>query len=264
MSDQPVFFFDSGVGGLPYLDWVRRRIANEQFIYIADKKNFPLGGKGPESILSAVMDVAGRVIDRFDPKLGVIACNTASVAALGGLRGRFALPFVGVVPAVKPAAERSKFRRIGIFATNRTVEDAYTKRLIEQFAPDCEIFPYPGAETVEYIETRWLYEPKEKRTSYLGELAGKFTRDRIDTLVLACTHFVFLREELKNLLDGKINIIDSIEGVGKQVMRILDERGLKSLKKPGKDTLYTTDGEFNSSALEKFAARFGLEYGGVL
>ena len=264
MSEKIVLFFDSGIGGLPYLDWVRNRIPCERFIYLADNKNFPLGEKTPEDIISSVSAVVGRGIGRFDPKIAVVACNTASVAALQELRRRFDIPFVGVVPAVKPAAERSKFRRIGIFATNRTVEDAYTKRLIEQFAPDCEIYPYPGAETVQYVETRWLNEPCTKRLSYLKDLAGRFVRDRIDTLVLGCTHFVYLQDELKSLLDGRMEIIDSREGVGRQVIRVLEEGKLKSGSKTGRDILYTTERNLKSSSPEGFAARFGLKYGGIV
>ncbi len=227
MNNRPIAFLDSGVGGLGYLEWVRSRLDTERYIYISDSANFPYGEKPAEDVLRAVTGTVEAVLRRLDPKVIVIACNTASVVALGELRRRFSLPFVGVVPAVKPAALASRFRKIGLFATNRTVQDAYTRDLIDKFAEDCSMIFFQGADTVRYIEEKfWKESPLEKET-YLTELAENFSARDIDTLVLGCTHFVYLADELKSLLRPRIDVIDSREGVGRQVIRIIQENGLE-------------------------------------
>ncbi|MDR3200332.1 MAG: aspartate/glutamate racemase family protein, partial [Spirochaetales bacterium] len=130
-ADAPVAFLDSGVGGLPYLQWVRKHLPGENYIYLADRKYFPYGPKTPDRVFSAVAEGVEKFIKTFDPKLFVLACNTASVSALERLRQAFpAKTFVGTVPAVKPAAEYSKNKRIGVLATNATVHAHYLDSLI--------------------------------------------------------------------------------------------------------------------------------------
>ena len=263
--DRPLLFFDSGVGGIPYLKRLNELMPNEECVYVADGKNFPYGDRGSEEIRGFVLESMETLIRRFRPKAAVIACNTASVAALSALRERFAIPFVGVVPAVKPAAEQSQRRTIGVFATSRTVEDAYTRNLIENFASDCRVFPYPGGDTVTYVEERYLRETEHERTAYVEGICGPFLRDGIDTLVLGCTHFVYLTELFSRVLGNSVRIVESREGVCRQIVRVLGKAGLRAEKRSGPDTLYTTGlAEGRGKLLEEFSHEFGLEYRGGL
>ena len=264
MNNRPVAFVDSGIGGLGYLEWVRTQLPEEHFLYISDSANFPYGRKSADEVTRAVTGTVAAVISRFQPKAFVIACNTASVVALAELRRRFDVPFVGVVPAVKPAALSSRFRRIGLFATNRTVQDTYTRDLIARFAGDCSVSFFQGSDTVTYIEERYWKEAPGDRKKYSARLAERFKKEEIDTLVLGCTHFVFLAEMLSDSLGPGIEVIDSREGVGRQVVRILTENGILNTGKSGVDRIYTTGSNGDVMKYRFFLDEYGLTAGGVL
>jgi len=265
MTEGPIVFLDSGIGGLSYLLHAKKSLPDEHFIYVADQKNFPYGEKSYDHVLKLVPAIMRKIVRLFNPKAIVIACNTAAVIALAALRKEFELPFVGVVPAIKPAAEKSKHRRIGIFATNRTVNDAYTENLIREFARDCTIISYPGAETVSYIERKYFFEPENEKYAYINNLAKIFLRDRIDSLVLGCTHFVYIEEELRMILNGSIDVLDSREGVTRQLVRVLAERKISASRKSSKSNEVYTSAENNTdSLLNHLAERSGLSYMGNL
>ncbi len=152
MTPETIGFLDSGIGGLPYLAHLRRRRGGGRFVYVADRENFPYGEKGREEIIAATLSLAGRLIARENPRLVVVACNTMSVVALDALRARFSLPFVGVVPAVKPAAELSRRRRVGVLATRQTVEGEYLRKLIERHANGCSVVSLSSGGLVEFVE----------------------------------------------------------------------------------------------------------------
>jgi glutamate racemase len=264
-TDRPVLFFDSGVGGIPYLKRLKEFKPGEECIYVADGKNFPYGDRDIAEVRGLVVRSMETLLDRFRPKAAVIACNTASVAALSTLREKFSIPFVGVVPAVKPAAEQSARRTIGVFATSRTVEDAYTRNLIRNYASDCRVYTYPGSDTVTYVEERYLYETEEERTRYVRDLCAPFLRDGIDTLVLGCTHFVYLAELFTGVLGEDVRIVESREGVCRQIVRVLERNNLSARPGAGSDVLYTTDGSNRRGRLlADFCRDFGIEYGGGL
>lgn len=227
MNDRPVAFLDSGVGGLPYLAWARERLPAERFVYLADRANFPYGPKSPADVLRAVVSAVESLLRIVNPKAIVIACNTATVVALAELRRSFpAVPFVGVVPAVKPASEHSAHRRIGVLATRRTVEDPYLVNLIETWASDCLVVKVAGGDIVEFVEKRYLHAPKRERFEVFRDAVEAFGSSGVDSVVLGCTHFLFLHDEIRESLPAGVEIIDSREGVGRQLMRVLSERGL--------------------------------------
>lgn len=266
MADRPVLFLDSGIGGLNYAAAAREMMPSERFLYVADNSFFPYGEKPSETVVHRVLELTGRCISLFQPKAAVIACNTASVTALSALRDRYDIPFIGVVPAVKPAAEQSISRKIGIFATNRTVGDVYTENLIREFAPDCSIIFYPGAETVTYIEKRFFTDTEAAQAEYIDGIAAQFIADGIDSLVLGCTHFVFIARGLREVLRGKVEVIDSRDGVTRQLTRVLSASG----DSPGGagggagSDLYITAAEERNALFPLLAGRFGLEYRGIL
>ena len=144
-------FFDSGIGGLPYLKLMRDTAPDYCYKYVADSRNFPYGIKKKEDIILIVTEIIGEFICKQKPSVIVIACNTASVVALDKLRDIYSVPFIGVVPAIKPAAKKSGLKRIGLFATNRTVSDIYTEKLISAFASDCEVYKFADPGIVSFV-----------------------------------------------------------------------------------------------------------------
>jgi glutamate racemase len=261
MSSAPIAFIDSGIGGLPYLARAREQMANERFVYAADNANFPYGEKSADAVREIVIDLVGRVIGRFEPKAVVVACNTATVIALESLRATFPLPFVGVVPAVKPAAEHSPFRRIGLLATSRTVGDAYLERLIRSFASDCTIVRMAGAELVDFVENRFLDDESAAAERAIQRIVERVRGEEIDSLVLGCTHFTFLDQVFRKELGAGVAIVDSREGVARQLRRVSGECCTESNGTPRGLLVHTGSGD---TRYRRFAERFELDYGGIL
>lgn len=270
--ERPVAVMDSGVGGLPYLSWIQEHLPREQLIYVADRKNFPYGPKAPEAVRAAVLETAQALVRRHGPKILVLACNTASVTSLGDLRAAFPdIPVVGVVPAVKVAAAQTRNGRIGVLATERTIQDPYLHRLIGDFAAEHQVHLWPAAEIVDYVEDGVLKPDPERGQELMSRWAERARHDGVDTVVLACTHFLHVTEELQKPLGPDIRLVDSREGVGRQTQRLLTEKGLTAAKKAGPDRLYITLGAVQAARrveydthYRAFAARFGLDYAGVL
>ena len=261
MLERPVVFIDSGIGGLPYLVRFREKLPCEDVAYCADTEHFPYGSRPADDVRDIVVSLAGKIIERLSPKMFVIACNTASVSALARLRSIFDVPFVGVVPAVKPAASLSKKKTIGIMATDRTVEEAYTEDLIRQFADDCKILRYADRGIVEFVEYRMLDSTPRERMD-IAHRAARILGDA-DTVVLACTHFLHLRDELVRGFGPGVNLVDSVEGVVRQSVRVLQQiKG--NTRGEGKADFYITGGRESTGSYRKYAAANGMDYKGTL
>ena len=260
--EDPIAFFDSGIGGLTYLENVRREMPNEGYVYLVDNAAFPYGEKSPEVIRGIVLERVGRIIDHCNPKAIVVACNTASVVALESLRSRYDPQFIGVVPAVKPAALRTKKGRIGLLATNETVADAYTDGLIQQHASACEVVRITAPELISFIEKRIFHAKKEERSRIIENSADKIRSTGVDIVVIGCTHFIYIEEDLRIALGNSVEIIDSIEGVGRQAKKIVNTIGRNAGPSQIKD-LYVTGSE-NGSLYREIAQRYSLHYKGVL
>jgi glutamate racemase len=264
MKPEPVAFLDSGVGGLPYLAYARRLLPGTRFVYAADRENFPYGEKDSDAIVAASLHVTDRLIRRESPRLVVVACNTISVVALGALRERFAVPFVGVVPAVKPAAALSRRRRVGVLATRQTVEGDYLKGLIESYASGCVVVSLQAAGLVEFVERDLATATTAERIERVRREVVRFRDARIDTLVLGCTHFLHLEEEFRVLLDAEeIALVDSREGVARQVCRIAGAAASQG-EAPGFDTLYVTGQQPPEDRYGWFAQEYALRLDGTL
>jgi len=264
MAPEPVAFLDSGVGGLPYLAHARGFLPGRRLVYVADRENFPYGEKSRSEVVSATLSVAERLIRRENPRLVVVACNTMSVVALADLRARFSVPFVGVVPAVKPAASLSRRKRVGVLATRRTVEGEYLHGLIEQHAAGCEVVSLSSAALVEFVEKGLYQAGAEEREKCVQQEVDRFTAEGIDALVLGCTHFLHLEREFRSLLDArKIVLVDSRDGVSRQAKRVLAaDDGPASAG--GDDTLYVTGPLPLEERYEWFARQYGLRLRGGL
>jgi glutamate racemase len=262
VDSRPIAFLDSGVGGLPYLEWVRSRYPDEHYIYLADNALFPYGTKASDSLRSIIVDRVGNLIRAYGPKIIVVACNTASVVALATLRRTFGVPFVGVVPAVKPAALRSKVGRIGLLATNGTISDAYTDGLIEEFAASCTVTRIGDGCIVEFIENRFVDSDRETRLSALSGAIDRMKQAGIDTLVIGCTHFIYIEDDLREALNGEVTIVDSRDGVGRQIIKILKRTGLNN--KGDSTAMLLTTSTADEVKFTQFAELFDLRFGGAL
>jgi glutamate racemase len=217
----PVLCLDSGIGGLPYLELARQSLPGESFAYLADTAQFPYGQKSPARVRAAIMEAARRGIEALRPRAVVVACNTASVVALQSLRERYAVPFVGTVPAIKPAALATRSGRVGLLATRRTVHTRYLKGMIRSFAARCRVVLVPAPGVVDFVERRWFEASPAERRAIAVRAAATMRRRGVDVVVLACTHFLHLEAELRAVLGDGIRLIDSRDGVVRQLGRVL-------------------------------------------
>jgi glutamate racemase len=264
MNQKPIVFFDSGVGGLPYLALAQRRLPAERFIYVGDRRHYPYGDKTQDEIRENVLESFQLIMERFSPKTAVIACNTASVVALSALRARFSIPFIGVVPAVKPAAGLTKNNRIGVLATPQTVKNDYLDGLIRDFAPGCTVVRIPLPELRDLVEKQFFSALPELKNRIVGNAARAVEEAAVDVVVLACTHFLHVEKELHDALPPGILIIDSRDGVISQLERVLDKKSLRSQTKYAPDLFYVTGEGALEEQYARFAGAFGLEPGGSL
>ncbi len=195
----PILFFDSGVGGLSVLAPTLKLLPNAPIVYAADSAGFPYGSKSDTELASRVPALLGRLVERFHPRLAVIACNTASTIALEHVRSALDLPVVGTVPAIKPAAEMSKSRVIGVLGTEATVRQPYVDDLAAKFAADCTIIRHGSPKLVELAEAKLGGEDVgiEAVRAAAQPMFDAPGGERIDTVVLACTHFPLLDQELR-------------------------------------------------------------------
>jgi glutamate racemase len=222
MSNRPIGIFDSGVGGLSVLRHIQSRLPNEHLLYVADQANVPYGSRSLDQIRQLSEAVIRFLLTRH-AKLVVVACNTVSGAALTYFRETFPdVPFVGMEPAVKPAAALTKSGRVGVLATTGTFESSRYSDLMARFARGVELFQDSCAGLVEQIESGAIDTPQTKRLlrSYLAPMldAG------VDTLVLGCTHYPFVRPLIEAIVGTEVAIIDPAPAVARQTERLLRQR----------------------------------------
>ena len=219
MSDiQPLLIFDSGVGGLSVLRPIRALMPTAPIVYVADSAGYPYGTKQTSEIEARVPALLGRMVERFDPELIVIACNTASTIALDAVRSALDLPIVGTVPAIKPAARLSQTRVIGVLGTEATVRQPYVDRLSAEFAADCTVLRHGSAELVDLAEAKLRGETTDP-AAYRRILDGLLAQpggERMDTVVLACTHFPLVQEELEAAAPRPLHFLDGSEGIARR------------------------------------------------
>jgi glutamate racemase len=255
-------FLDSGTGGLPYFAQLRSLAHNASCVYVADTLHFPYGEKTRDEVVSFSVNTVGRLLERFSPELVIVACNTISVAALRALRETYKVPFVGTVPAIKLAASRSVNRKIGLLATERTVCDPYTDELIHEFASDCEITRIGDSELISRIESELVTASHEERLKAVMPSIERFRAAGVDTIVLACTHFLHVSDEIREAAGNDIAIIDSRDGVAHQAIRIVPPSSDYSSESAFYITGGTKDGM--EARYREYAKLFGMVWGGVL
>lgn len=218
----PLLFFDSGVGGLSILGPARAALPTAPIVYAADSAGFPYGTKGEAEIAARVPALLGRLVERFRPRLAVIACNTASTIALQHVRAALDIPVVGTVPAIKPAALLSKSRVFGVLGTDATVRQPYVDRLAAEHGADCTVLRHGSAALVQLAEAKLRgapLDPAIARTALAG-LVDQPGGDRMDMVVLACTHFPLVEAELAAAAPHPMGFVHGGEGIARRILHL--------------------------------------------
>ena len=249
----PILFFDSGVGGLSVLAPTRALVPSASIVYAADSAGFPYGTKTDAELAARIPALLGRLVTRFRPRLAVVACNTASTIALDHARAALDIPVVGTVPAIKPAAEMSTTRVIGVLGTAATIRQPYVDNLARQFAADCTLVRHGSAELVALAEAKLAGEAIDP-AAVADAVRPLAEADTLDTIVLACTHFPLLAEELAVALPG-VAFVDGGPGIARRIAFLTDGQLWPAEPAPG---IAVLTGGPPPPALAKALARFGL------
>ncbi|MEO6248940.1 MAG: glutamate racemase [Sphingomicrobium sp.] len=234
-ASAPILFFDSGVGGLSVLAPTRALLPTAPIVYVADSAAFPYGTRSEAEIAARVPALLGRLVERFRPRLAVIACNTASTIALDHVRAALDLPVVGTVPAIKPAAELSRSRVIGVLGTDATVRQPYVDDLASRFAPDCIVLRHGSAELVALAEAKLAGASIDSQLvrAAVAPLLAEPEAEQMDTLVLACTHFPLLAAELGEALPG-VALVDGGPGIARRIAHLTRGQPWPDATPPGR------------------------------
>lgn len=257
-------FLDSGTGGIPYLLHMLEIFPDASCVYVGDTANFPYGEKSHEQIVQCVIELVKKIIQRFDPKIIVIACNTMSVNALNVLREVYPeKQFVGTVPAIKLAASVSKKRVIGLLATHATVQNPYNMDLKNHFAADCKMVLRGDPDLISFIEHDSFTATESEREAACKPAVDYFLEQGCDVIILGCTHFLNLKKEMQKVCGSHITVVDSVDGVVNRAINLF--HGAKSDDRTS-PSLFITG--FNDKKDEKeydvICNRYNLIYGGKL
>jgi glutamate racemase len=218
----PVGIFDSGIGGLSVAREIRRELPSEDLLYLNDSAYVPYGDRTVDEVRARTL-AGGRWLERRGAKLLVVACNTASGAALELLRERLSIPVVGLEPAVKPGVAMSRNGRIGVMATVGTLRSERYARLVEAYANGSQVIAAPCPGLADLIEDGHLDD--DVLRGRMPEWTGALKQAGVDTVVLGCTHYPFVREQIAAALGPDVQIIDSGPAIARQTARVLRERG---------------------------------------
>ncbi len=222
MADRrPIGVFDSGVGGIGTLAALMRELPRERFLFYGDTANAPYGTKERGECMQCIDRVMEKLLAQ-DVKAVVIACNTATAVAAQELRARHDLPIIGIEPALKPAHEMRQGGSILVLATPMTLRLEKFRALYERYGEGAIPLPCPGL--MELVER----EAQEEARAYLTRLFAPYDMNGVDAVVLGCTHYVFLRPLLQEMLPARVRVLDGNEGTARQLRRVLTERGLLS------------------------------------
>jgi glutamate racemase len=227
MSNRPILMFDSGIGGLTVLREARVLMPDRRFVYVADDAAFPYGDWEEEALSARIVELCGSLIARHDPEIFVIPCNTASTLVLAELRAAYpGTPFVGTVPAIKPAAERTRSGLVSVLATPGTVKRQYTRDLIAKWASKCNV-RLVGSTNLAALAEVYMRHGFVDEEAVRAEIAPCFIeRDggRTDIVVLACTHYPFLVNRMRKTAPWPVDWLDPAEAIARRALSLLAER----------------------------------------
>ncbi|GAA4891178.1 glutamate racemase [Ferrimonas pelagia] len=232
-----ILLFDSGVGGVSIYQHIRQRLPEASIHYLADTARFPYGELSEPDLIQGCIGLIQEHIQRYDTALVVIACNSASTLVLQQLRSRVMIPVVGVVPAIKPAAELSCSGRIGLLATPGTVQRQYTDALIDAFAPQHQVIRIGSSELVRMAEAKMAGQTPNR--SALTAILQPLLVQQPDVVVLGCTHFPLLVAELQEVLGSNMQLVDSGAAVARQVEKLCRQSALTLERGDGARFFYT-------------------------
>jgi glutamate racemase len=261
-SSPTILVFDSGLGGLTVFREIAKARPDVRFVYAADDAFFPYGRQDEAALVARVLAVMEELIAAHRPDLVVIACNTASTLVLPQLRKRFTVPFVGTVPAIKPACAASVTKMVSVFGTEATVRREYTRALIRDFAQDCAVTLVGSPRLAEMAEAELMGDPAADAV-IAAELAPCFVEAqkdgqiaRTDTIVLACTHYPLLLDRLKRLAPWPVNFIDPAPAIARRVVDLMGPAGASRPAVPAR--LVFSSGRTPPPAGRAGLARFGM------
>lgn len=247
----PILTFDSGLGGLSVFRHLSKAVPNADHLYVADDVSFPVGDWEAQALIAHCIKTMEKLIDQYNPRLVVIACNTESTLILGALREKFDIPFVGTVPAIKPAAEQTKTGLVSILATSGTVERDYTRALMEAYASDCDVTLVGSAKLAMFAED-YLREGQIDEAALRAEIAPCFVSSddkRTDVVVLACTHYPLLLPLLTKLAPWPVTWLDPAPAIARRALVLLEG---KIDGTGARDYMMTSGADFPLKAVENF------------
>jgi glutamate racemase len=258
VPDRPILVFDSGIGGLTVLREARVLMPDRRFVYVADDAGFPYGGWEEGALKGRIVALFGDLLARHQPEIAIIACNTASTLVLEDLRRAYpSTPFVGTVPAIKPAAERTRSGLVSVLATPGTVKRAYTRDLIQSFATQCDVH-LVGSQNLARMAEAHIRGEAVDDDAVRAEIAPCFIeRDgrRTDIVVLACTHYPFMANVFRRLAPWPVDWLDPAEAIARRARSLLNVSGAEP--EHGDDIAIFTSGQPDFST-RRLMQGFGL------
>ncbi len=260
-ADRPILVFDSGIGGLTVLREARVLMPDRRFVYIADDAGFPYGEWEEGALRQRIVGLFKGILATHDPEIAIIACNTASTLVLDDLRNAYpGVPFVGTVPAIKPAAERTSSGLVSVLATPGTVKRAYTRDLIQSFASQCHV-RLVGSQNLARLAEAHIRGDHIDDAAIRDEIAPCFYEkdgQRTDIVVLACTHYPFLANVFRRLAPWPVDWLDPAEAIARRGLSLLKPNGTGTLPEHGDDIAMFTSGNPDFST-RRLMQGFGLD-----
>lgn len=241
-----ILLYDSGMGGLTIYDAIRQTLPNAHYLYCFDNAYFPYSERSENVLIEQAVKIVQKIAKKYPLDMVVVACNTASTVVLPALRAKFTFPIVGTVPAIKPAAAVSETKTIGLLATKGTVERPYVAELIEKYAKDCIVEKIGSTTLVELVEEK--IRTGKVNQERLGEVIAIWqTHPTLDTVILGCTHFPLVKQELQQLLPNVKHFIDPGNGIANRVSALLSQCPLENSAQNKENIAFCTqiDAEFS-------------------
>ncbi|MBO7495136.1 MAG: glutamate racemase [Salinivirgaceae bacterium] len=240
MNTGPVGIFDSGLGGLTVWRELRRQLPNEDIVYFADSRNCPYGRKSAGEIIALAHNITDLLLTSYGCKLIVVACNTATAAAIDDLRQSYQNPFVGMEPAIKQAALNTNTGRVGVLATKGTFDGRLYKQTSRKYANDIDVMVQIGDGLVELVEKN-EYESDEAR-KLLHKYIDPMLEHSVDQIVLGCTHYPFYKPQIEAIVGSRVTVIDPAPAVARHVGEVLFEQDLKNAEKRAGADIFLSSG----------------------